>query len=71
MSIILTGSIGGGEGDGVAYTEIGLFSPKDEEGGGGNGEEEGGKRSSASMLWWTRPQSCWAMYSAMNARGIT
>ena len=50
LSIILTGSTGDGEGDSVAYAEIGLFSSKDEEGGGSDGEEEGGERSSVSML---------------------
>ena len=69
LLIILTGSTGDGEGDSVAYAETGLFSSEDEEGGGGEGEEEGGKRSSPSMLWWMSPQSCCAMYSAMNTRG--
>ena len=71
FSIIPTGSIGDGEGDSVAYAETGPFSSKDKEGGGGDGEEEGGERSSFSMLWWMNPQSCCAMYSVMNTKGIT
>ena len=71
LSIILTRSAGDGEGNGVAYAEIGQLSSEDEEGGGGEGEEEGGKRFSPSILWWMSPQSCCAMYSAINARGIT
>ena len=71
LLIILTGRIGDGEGNRVAYAEIELSSSEDEEDGGGDGEEEGGERSSPSMLWQMSPQSCCAMYSAMNARGIT
>ena len=71
LSIILTGSIGDGEGDGVAYVETGPFASEDKEGGGRDGEEEGGKRSFSLMLWQMSPQSCCAMYSAINARGIT
>ena len=71
LSIILTGSTGDGEGNGVAYAETGLFFSEDEEGGGGDSEEEGGERFSSSKLWWMSPQSCCTMYSAMNARGIT
>ena len=71
LCIILTGRIGDREGDGVAYAETVPFSSEDEEGNGGDSEEEGGERSSALMLWWMSPQSCCAMYSAMNTRGIT
>ena len=71
LSIILTGRLWDGEGDGVAYAEIELFSSEDEEGSSRDGEEEGGERSSSSMLWQMSPQSCCMMYSAMNARGIT
>ena len=71
LSIILTRSIGDGEGNGVAYAEIGQLSSEDKEGGCGIDEEEGGERSSSSILWQMSPQSCCAMYSAMNTRGIT
>ena len=73
LSIILTGSVGDREGDGVVYAEIGPFSSEDKEGGGGNSEEEeeGGEKSSVSMLWQISPQSCCTMYSVINARGIT
>ena len=55
LSIILTGSTGDGEGNGVAYAEIGSFSSEDKDGGGGEGEEEGGKRFSSLKLWWMSP----------------
>ena len=71
LSIILSGSTGDREGNGVAYAETGLSSSEDEEGGGGNGEEEGGERSSVLMLCQINSQSCCAMYSAINARGMT
>ena len=71
FSIILTGSTGDREGDRVAYAEIELSSSGEEVGGGGNSKEEGRERFSSSMLWRMSPQSCCAMYSAMNARGIT
>ena len=58
LSIILTGSIGDGEDDGVAYVEIGPSSSEDEEGGCGDSEEEGGERFSAWILWQMSPQSC-------------
>ena len=69
--IILTRRTGDGEDDGIAYAETEFPSSEDEE-GGGNGEEEGGKRSSTFLkLWWMKAQSCCAMYSTMNARGMT
>ena len=72
LSVILTGGIGDGEGDSVAYAETGLFSSEDEEEGSGDSEEEGGERLSLSLkLWRMSPQSCCMMYSTINTRGIT
>ena len=72
LLIILTRSTGDGEGDRVAYAEIGSSSSEDKEGGGSDEDGgEGGERSVPSRLWWTSPQSCCVMYSTMNARGMT
>ena len=61
----------GQEGNGVSYAETGPSSSEDKEGGGGDDREEGGERSSVSMLCQINSQSCCAMYSAINARGMT
>ena len=60
-----------GEDGGVSYEPIRQLSSRDE-GGDGDGEEEGGEIFPvSSRLWWMRAQSCCAMNSAMNARGMT
>ena len=54
------------------YAETGPSSSEDDKGSGGDDGEEGGARSLASSrLWRMRAQSCCAIHSAMNARGIT